>query len=363
VRSNLAGIDTSVHPPLDSWDGLIDWEALQGWIADADVPGSGAVVAAELLAGGTQNNLVLMTRADGTRMVLRRPPRHPRPTSDETMRRESRVLAALRGTDVPHPAFYDGCGDPSVLGVCFYVMEPIDGFNPGTGLVEPYLSDDSWQRSLGLSMVDAIASLARVDHEAVGLTDFGKADGWIERQVGRWRSQLDGYASFEGWDGGGLPHVDRVGDWLEANRPTDFTPRVIHGDFHHANVLARYDRPELAAMVDWELSTIGDPRLDLGWLLAAWRDEADPPRPNVDIARGMGGLTRRDLVDRWADRTGLAVEDVDWWFALACYKLGIILEGSHARALAGRMPVEIGTMLHHQARWLLTMAGRIIGVA
>lgn len=344
---------------LSDFDGLLRWGPLQDWVAASDLPGSGPVTGAVQLTGGSQNNIFLLTRGDA-RMVLRRPPRHLRPNSDDTMLREARVLAALAGTDVPHPELYDVCADTDVLGCCFTVMSVVDGFTPSGELPGRYATDPSWRRDLGFAMVDGAAALAAVDPVAVGLADFGRPDHWIERQVGRWRSQLDGYASFEGYGEPDLPGVDRVGDWLAANAPTDFRLGLIHGDLQFANVMARHDQPELAGIVDWELSTLGDPRLDLGWLLTAWLEPGDPP--------GRGGYarpwdafpSRAELVARYHERTGLSVDDVDWWFTLACYKLGILLEGTHARACAGKAPKEIGDILHGTAVWLFAKAVQLV---
>lgn len=191
--------------------------------------------------------LVRFTRS-GRGHVLRRPPLHKRANSDETMRREARVLAALAGSDVPHPGLIAACPDTEVLGAAFYLMEPIDGFNPASGLPEPHRSDPAMRRAMGFSMVDAIAALALVDHEAVGLGDFGKPEGWLERQVGRWRSQLDSYAELDGYPGPDIPGVDEVSAWLEHNRPATWQPGIIHGDFHFANVLVRPDAPDLAVI-------------------------------------------------------------------------------------------------------------------
>ena len=338
---------------LDDTGGLLDWPALQVWLASSSAPGNGPVVAFQELAGGTQNHLFHLTREDGTAMVLRRPPRHPRPNSNETMLREARVLAALSGSDVPHPAFLAVCDDPSVIGTCFHLGEVVDGFNPGSGLEGRY-DDPPWQHAFGLSMVDAIAALAAVEPSAVGLGDLGRPVGWLERQVPRWRSLLESYAETEGYAGPNLPDVDRVGIWLDEHRPREATIRIIHGDFHLANVMARRDRPEVAAIVDWELTTSGDPRLDIAWLLATSQGVGS------FHASAPGFPHWRELADRYADRTGLPLEDLSWWWTLACYKLGIILEGTNARAAAGRAPAETGRDLHDRAVQLLTMAGRLV---
>ncbi|HIL47787.1 MAG TPA: phosphotransferase family protein, partial [Acidimicrobiia bacterium] len=186
---------------LEDGDGLLDWPALQAWIATSSVPGTGPVVACRQLAGGTQNNLFELTREDGSTTVLRRPPRHPRPKSDETMLREARVLTAIEGHGVPQPTCHAVCDDPGVIGTCFYVMSAVGGFAPVGDLPGRYATDPDWRHRLGLAMVDAIASLARIRPDEVGLGDLGRPEGWLERQVGRWRKQLESYAAFDGYDG------------------------------------------------------------------------------------------------------------------------------------------------------------------
>jgi aminoglycoside phosphotransferase (APT) family kinase protein len=323
----------------------VDLEALRAWM-DREGLGSGPIEDVQQLAGGTQNVLVHFRR-DGRDHVLRRPPLHKRANSDETMRREARVLAALAGSDVPHPGLIAACPDTDVLGAAFYLMEPIDGFNPASGLPEPHRSDAAMRRAMGFSMVDAIAALALVDHEAVGLGDFGKPEGWLERQVGRWRGQLDSYGELDGYPGPEIPGVDEVSAWLESNRPATWEPGIIHGDFHFANVLVRTDAPELAAIVDWELCTIGDPLLDLGHLLATWPPSSSEAGGAGAVGAGIDDLpAKAELVARYAERTGRSTTDVDWFHVLAAYRLGIILEGTHARAFAGKAPKEIGDLLH-----------------
>ena len=218
----------SFSSDLDDGNGLLSWPALQEWILNADLPGKGEIKSCEQLSGGTQNNLFLLARADGTEMVLRRPPRHPRPHNDRTMMREAQVLAALSGSDVPHPAFYSACDDPAGRGGGGELMAPIKGFNPFSENPEPYASNAEWYKELGLSIVAGIAALTRIDHVAVGLEDFGKPERWIERQVERWRSQLEGYSSFDAYNGPEVGGVTEVGEWLEENQPVDFIPPVSY---------------------------------------------------------------------------------------------------------------------------------------
>ena len=335
----------------------IDLARLGGWMDEEGLPG-GEIEGAELLGGGTQNILLRFTRGPGA-YVLRHPPPHKRRNSDETMRREARVLAALAGTDVPHPRLIAACGDESVLGSAFYLMEPVDGANPTVGLPQGYLDAASWRHQLGLAMADGAASVGAVDHEAVGLADLGRAEGYLERQVARWRAQLDSYAELPGYPGPDIPGVDDVGAWLDANRPTSWRPGLIHGDYHLANVLCSPHRPGLAAIVDWELTTIGDPLLDLGWLLATWPDGEGPTTTNVQPWDGFP--TADELVRRYSERSDRDLSAVAWYEVLACYKLGLILEGTHARAFAGLAPRETGDALHASTVGLFRRALARIG--
>jgi aminoglycoside phosphotransferase (APT) family kinase protein len=345
---------------LDDFDGLLAWDALQAWIASENLPGNGPVTEVVRLSGGSQNNLFLLSR-QGARFVLRRPPQHLRANSNETMLREARVLAALRGSRVPHPEFYAVCDDASVTGAAFYLMAPLDGFTPMGALPGRYASDPAWRRALGEQMVEAAAALGAVDHIAVGLADFGKPQQWLERQVSRWRTQLEGYAEMPNYPGASLPHIDHIGDWLERNRPAHCQIGIIHGDFQFANVMFAHERPVLAGLIDWELSTLGDPLLDLGWLLTSWTEPGDPDvagrKPAVEPWSGFS--SRDELVRLYGELSGRDMSAMPWYFVLACFKLACLLEGSYARACAGKASMKMGLFLHDYATWLMAKARQL----
>jgi aminoglycoside phosphotransferase (APT) family kinase protein len=347
----------ATHTP-DPIEG-VDLDRLAAWMDAQGLP-PGPIEGTLPLGGGTQNILLRFERG-GCAYVLRRPPLHKRANSDETMRREARVLGALRGSAVPHPRLVAACAEIDVLGACFTLMEAVRGFNPTAGLPALHASDPKLRHRMGLALVDAIAALGEVDHAAVGLADFGRPDGYLERQVGRWRRQLDGYAAFPGYPGPRLPALDEVASWLERERPAPTRAGILHGDFHLANVLFDPDGPELKAIVDWELATIGDPLLDLGQLLVTWPGEEGSLGAGVQPWEGFPRAS--ELVSRYRERSTRSVDAIAWYEVLACYRLGIILEGTHARACAGKADRAIGDALHATTLALFERAARRIAGA
>jgi len=329
----------------------IDQSVLVRWMDEQGLAG-GQIREWTVLAGGTQNVLVRFERGDRT-YVLRRPPLHLRANSNEVLRREMRVLAALAGSDVPHPEFIAGCPDESVMdGAVFYLMESIDGFNPTVEVPPPFATDMTLQHQMGLGMADALVALGGVDIEAAGLTDLGKLDGFLDRQVDRWLSELAGHSRHDNYPGPELPGVEGVAEWLRARTPATFSPGLIHGDFHLANVLFDRATPRVAAIVDWEMTTAGDPLLDLGWLIATW--------PSMAGAQLSGLAPITEVVAHYASRSPRDTTQIEWYGVLACFKLGIILEGTNARAYAGKAPRAVGDMLHLSAVGLFERAALII---
>lgn len=341
--------------PVDP--GIVDPDVLRAWM-DGKGLGTGPLEDMEAITGGTQNLLLRFVRDDRT-YVLRRPPEHKRANSDETMRREARVLGALANTDVPHPRLIAAESDESVLGAAFYLMEPIDGFQATAGLPEFHAGDPAVRRSMGFSFVDAILALHAVDTTTKDLDGFGKPEGYLERQVPRWQAQLDSYNELAGYPGPDLPHLADIQAYLEQNRPDPSPTGIIHGDYHLSNVLFRPDRGEIAAIVDWELATRGDPLIDLGLIVAFWPD-SDGDAGMMAVQPWDGFPTVDELVSRYDERSSRSIEAIDWYAVLACYKTGIILEGTHARAFAGKAAKEFGDLLHSTTVGLFEKAGRII---
>ncbi|MEO8296305.1 MAG: phosphotransferase family protein [Burkholderiales bacterium] len=345
--------------PENDWRALVDPVQLTGWM-DAQGLGSGAIEDARILVGGTQN-LLLQFRRGGRAFVLRRPSRHPRANANDTMLREARLLAALAATEVRHPRFIAACADTAVIGTAFFLMDVVDGVNISTGLPALHAGSAALRRTMGFEMVDALLALGEVDPVAVGLADFGKSDGFLQRQVPRWRRQLESYQELPNWPGAaGLPEVDAVGRWLEAHVPAQFIPGILHGDFHLANVMFRHDGAELAAVIDWEMATLGDPLLDLGWLLATWPNPDGTSHGPQAIQPWQGFPVAEELIERYAAGSRRDLSQVHWYAVMACYKLAIVLEGSYARACAGQTSAVIGERLHSSAAGLLRKAAQWI---
>jgi aminoglycoside phosphotransferase (APT) family kinase protein len=339
-------------------DSVLDRSAIAAWMDEQGL-GCGELGEFAPLPGGTQNVMAMFSRS-GRRYVIRRGPRHLRPRSNQNITREMTLLEALGSTEVPHARLIASCRREDVLhGAVFYLMEPVDGFNAAVSLPASWLADRDIRHRMGMSLVDALADLGSVDYEQAGLAGFGKPDGFLERQVPRWMSELESFSRLAGYAGPELGDVDSVANWLADNRPSVEQPGILHGDYHVANVMFAHDRPEVAAILDWEMSTIGDSVLDLGALLAVW-PLADGQPDLIGSAYALaGGLpSEGELVARYAERSGRDVTAIDWYAVLGCFKLGIVLEGTYARAHAGQADMATGERLHATALQLFERARR-----
>lgn len=326
---------------------LADLPKLTVWL-DANVPelGDGPLEVSQL-HGGT-SNVILTLRRGGVEMVLRRPPAVPPPGSEKSIMREARVLTALNGTSVPHPHCYGFCADTDVIGAPFYVMERVNGWaaelrDEKITNRAPFNTMPS-EYGIGYAMVDGLIALANVDYKAVGLEDFGRADGFLERQVDRWEGQLLSYKQLYGYEYRDIPGFTYTRDWLRANIPGDFRAGIIHGDVGTPNALFAFDRPaRLVALIDWELSTIGDPLLDLAWFTNKLRDEDHPGEVEDGALYNIANMpTRQELARYYAAGTGRDLSNFDYYCVLALYKGGCILEYKVAQSAAGILSPETG---------------------
>jgi aminoglycoside phosphotransferase (APT) family kinase protein len=312
----------------------LDLAALADFMDAQGLPGQGRPIEAEFVTGGASNDLFSISRGDYT-VALRKPPVIVPPGRNETMVREHRLLAALADTDVPHAKVVAGCDDPAVLGGCFYLMEFVDGWSPiqeGTTWPPPFGDDLEARRGLAFELVDGIAKLSKVDWKAKGLEGFGKPDGFHERQVDRWMAHLAAF-SFRP-----LPGLDEAAAWLRAHQPRNYKPGIMHGDYQFANVMYRHGAPaRLAAIVDWEMATVGDPLLDLGWVINGWPEDTSATSESalgyVDYA-GMPSAT--ELLEYYERQSGRPVDEIDYYVILARFKLAVVLEGGYARVVAGQ---------------------------
>ncbi len=319
-------------PLLDATDStepdpVIDGAALAHWLDTQDVPGTGAPLTQRYISGGSQNEIYEITRGD-LHAAVRIPPTTAPASRDDGILREWRIIEALDGTDVPHTPAIVACADPAVLGRTFYLMGFVDGWSPISEpeWPEPFLSDLDARQGLAYELIDGIARLSLVDWQAKGLSDLGRPDGYHDRQVDRWLAFLD---RIKGRD---LPGLDETSQWLRQHRPLDFIPGLMHGDYQFANVMYHHGGPaRLAAIVDWEMGTVGDPKLDLAWVVQSWPE--DPAEGHdmgyVDIT---GMPTRQQLLDRYAEVSGRQVDDIDYYMILARWKLAIVLEQGYQRA-------------------------------
>ncbi len=327
-------------PPLSGWGlalsmsipPLVDESALQKFLA-VHLPGSEAAVRAERIEAGHSNLTFLITR-DSQQWVLRRPPRPPYlPTAHDVLR-EYRVISALAQTAFPVPRPILACEDTSIIGAPFYLMERVDGVVIRNAL-PPQFAAPSDRAAIADELIRTLVALHAVDYQAVGLGNLGKPEGYIARQLKRWMGQLDGARTRD------IPELDDVSDWLHAQRPESPPATIVHGDFRLDNAMyAPPPPPKILAVVDWEMSTLGDPLADLGYLLSFWREAGEPqatPLPDDmgDVTSLPGFPTRAEVAARYEELSGRQVTHLTFYIVLAIWKLAILLEGSYKRHLAG----------------------------
>ncbi|MBX7433269.1 phosphotransferase family protein [Mycobacterium sp. Y57] len=296
----------------------------------AALPGKGEPLTARFLSGGTQNVIYEINRGE-QRCVLRMPPPGAPADRDKGILREWRIIEALDGTEVPHTAAVGVCDDASVLGRPFYLMGFVDGWSPMDThgrWPEPFNSDLSLRPGLSYQLAEGIALLSKVDWRARGLQDLGRPEGFHERQVDRWTAFLQRIKQRD------LPGLDAATDWLRAHKPLDFVPGLMHGDYQFANVMYHHGaQARMAAIVDWEMGTVGDPKLDLAWMVQSWPADTANPEPSEMGYVDMRGMPSRDeVVAHYAAVSGRQVDDLDYYLVLAKWKLAIVLEQGFQRA-------------------------------
>jgi aminoglycoside phosphotransferase (APT) family kinase protein len=344
------------RPAVDS--ALVDVGRLTAWLGTDDT-----VTVARV--GEGHSNLTYAVQAGRQQWVLRRPPAGPLlPTAHDVVR-EYRVLDLLVRAEqpvrVPRPVAV--CEDPAVLGAPFYLMEQVEGVVVRDTL--PGWLDEPARRALGLDLVTAFAELHRVDIEPFVAAGLGRPDGYLARQLRRWTGQREGIQAAVAAAGGqarDLPDYDAVRDWLVAHLPAEVEPAVVHGDAKLDNVVVGPGEvPAVAAVLDWEMATVGDPRADLGYLLSFWPEpdagDSSATHPLAQlVTAGAGFPTRDELVATWEQATGRAAGDLTWFVTLAIWKLAVLLEASYHRHLAGTTDDPFFASLEHGVPALLAHA-------
>jgi aminoglycoside phosphotransferase (APT) family kinase protein len=309
---------------------LVVREPLEEFL-DAYGIGKGRVEAERI--GEGHSNITFLVRRGDARVVLRRPPRPPLPPSAHDVLREARLLCALEGTPVRVPSVLAVGDDESVLGVPFYVMEEVHGSVLASSIPDA-LDTPEERRRTSDELVDALVEVHDVDWQACGLEGYGKPTGYLERQLRRFGGLWEHNKTRE------LDVVEELGEWLREHMPDSPGSTIVHGDYRLGNVMMADSSPaELVAIFDWELSTIGDPLADVGYLTVTWVEQDDPEDTMFAglnaVTRREGFLTREELIGRYEERTGRSVSALNWYQALALWKAAVFMEGNYKRFRAG----------------------------
>jgi len=309
-------------------DALVaDPSPLVPWL-DEQLGGLSLPLKLEKVVGGSSNSLLKITRGDQL-FALRRPPAVSNDRTSHNIARELQLARALKHTDVPHPRLVEGTTEPNWIGGPFIVMHWINGFTPRDPMPGLFASDPAHRRALGDAVIDSLATVASVDWQDLGLDDFGKPDGFLDRQVDRWVTQFERNKVRD------LNDMDAIVAWLRENRPASFRPALMHGDYSFANVMIAPELPaRVAAVIDWELATIGDPLLDLGHLLSSWEDAKSGPTW-AHYIDWSAMRSRGEAADRYAEASGRSVDNLSFYIVLALFRLAVILEGSFGRHVRG----------------------------
>jgi aminoglycoside phosphotransferase (APT) family kinase protein len=307
--------------PLLVLEPLREFLTATGLAAPADL-------SAEPMGDGHSN----VTFALSTHVVLRRPPRGPLPPSAHDVLREARLLSALEATPVRTPRVLAVCDDTSVIGAPFYVMEWMQG-EVITDRLPPALDNEAERDRMADQLIDALVELHSVDWQAAGLAGFGKPTGYLERQVRRFSGLWQHNRTRD------LPAVEQLGHWLSQHMPQSPLATVVHGDYRLGNTMFLSGAPaQLAAILDWEMATIGDPLADLGYMMIHWHQEGDQLGGfNLQAVTTLPGFpSRQEMIARYEQRSGRSMRALDWYVTLALWKGVVFMEGNYKRAVEGR---------------------------
>jgi aminoglycoside phosphotransferase (APT) family kinase protein len=324
IVETRAEAEGNSRPPLlvlDTLEAFLDGHGL----------GEGPIRATPI--GDGHSNVTYLVERSGCEIVLRRPPRPPLPPSAHDVLREARLLRALAPTAARVPAVLAVCAEPETIGSPFYVMEMVPG-EVIVSAVPAALDTPAERRRVGEELIDALVEIHGVDWRAAGLEDFGKPTGYLERQLRRFGGLWELNKTRE------IPAVESVGRWLSEHIPSSGEATIVHGDFRLGNTLFAAQAPaHLAAVLDWEMATIGDPLADIGYLCMMWTEDGDPTgglREHLGkVTRAEGFPTRAQLIERYEAGSGRSMSDIRWYTTLALWKSVVFMEGNYKRAIAG----------------------------
>ena len=306
------------------------------------------------LSGGN-SNLTWRFRDGDRACVVRTPPANDiSPTSARGIQREAQILTAIADYPVRAPEVLGWCDDETVIGRPFLVQEWINGVAITDQMPEAYASDQTAANRLGEDLVDQLAALHSVPADLPALQKLGRPERFLERQIERWLGVRSEHAVRE------LPDLFALGEWLGRNIPPTMTPGVIHGDYHLDNTLASRERPEILAIIDWELATIGDCYMDLALMLMFWGDYRTQEPPAFQalqaISRQSGTISRRELAGRWAEALDRPLHHMNFYMALAFWRLAAIIEGAYGLYVAGKLDSDYARGLEYDVPALLAEA-------
>ncbi|HVN02344.1 MAG TPA: phosphotransferase family protein [Caulobacteraceae bacterium] len=309
-----------------------DVPRVEAWIA-ANVPSLSPPLAWTRLEGGHSNLTYLIEDREGRRAVIRRPPLGELLPRAHDMGREWALISALGPTPVPVPAALGFCDDPGVTGARFYVMGHVDGHPLYNAADTERWAPAPKRQGLAWSFIDVLADLHAVDPDAVGLGDLGKRDSYVGRQLSTWHKSWVASAGPAEYDD---PRAHSLQAWMLAHLPDQGPIRIVHGDYGLHNCLVGPEST-VAAVVDWEISTLGDPLADLAYALNPWPDPSDPAPPNPEAATAPPGFpTRTELSQRYAARTGRDLSRLDFYTGFNHWKSAAIVHGVYARYMEGK---------------------------
>ncbi len=319
VRTHAEGAANSREP-------LLVMDPLREFLAAEELDAPSELRAAPIGDGHSNVTFLLSTG-----VVLRRPPRGPLPPSAHDVLREARLLTALESTAARTPRVLAVGDDPEVIGAPFYIMERVRG-EVITESVPEQLDGAVQRAGIADELIDALVEIHGVDWKTVGLEDFGKPTGYLERQLRRFNGLWEHNRTRQ------VEEMDEVGSWLAANVPESPPSTIVHGDYRLGNALFADQPPaRLAAVLDWEMAAIGDPLADIGYMMIHWVQPADPDNQFTlhSVTRQPGFPTREQLVARYEERSARQVNHLDWYVTLAMWKAAVFMEGNYKRAVSG----------------------------